>query len=451
MTAASPAEFTRGPLDDPPMSRAQIGVLAFAILLATLDGYDLLGMAFVAPVLSQAWALDRTTLGLLLSTSLVGMAVGSLAISPLADVKGRKPMVFAAILLMILGSLLSAFCVNVPQLAICRVLTGIGVGAMVPLTATIASEFASARHRAFAVALTTIGMPLGSIMGGLVASLLLARFSWQSVFLSGAVAGTLLLPIVAFILPESPAFLIARRPKDALKRVNRTLARLDRTGLSELPRSASAPRASYRSLFSPGMVGMTLGFSTITVLVSTTAYYLINWLPQLITEAGYPPSVGSLASATSSIVGLVAGIAFGALANRLGPARLASGAMMGFGLAIATFGFVPPVLVLLVLSAAACGFFLSGCTGIFYATVAASFPPLSRVSGLGFAMGTGRIVSIAGPALAGWLFARGLGRAEVSLVFAVGPILAGFLLIAISRRRNEVIGVPSAAPTEGNG
>ena len=421
-------------LDVSPMSRMQISVLFIAVLLAMMDGFDLLGMAYVAPALSHAWGIGKGTLGFLLSTSLIGMALGSLALSPLADVTGRKPMVLSSIGLVVAGSLLSALCHAVPTLAACRVLTGIGIGTMVPLTTTIASEFANTTRRPFAIAATTVGLPAGSIVGALVAAVLLEHVGWPAVFVSGAIAGALLLPVIMLWLPESPSFLIARRPSDALERLNRILLRLDRPALSELPPEAASKRASYRSLFAPELIGITLRLGAVQILVSTTAYYFISWLPQVIADLGFPASTASLASAVSSVVGMISGLLFGFFAARFGPVRLASIAMIGFGLAIMAFGFTPPVLVMLILAAGACGVFLNGATGIFYATVSASFPPLSRASGIGFVIGIGRVFSISGPALAGWLFSTGLGRGAVSLIFGIAPILAGVLLIATARR-----------------
>lgn len=425
-----------GLMDASPMSRAQISVLCIAVLLSMLDGFDLLGMAFVAPALTKEWGLDKATLGFLLSTSLIGMAIGSLILSPFGDVVGRKPMVLGSIVLMIVGSLLSALCHTVPQLAACRILTGVGMGTLIPLGTTIASEFASLRYRPLAIAATTIGLPAGSIVGGLIASILLEHVGWTSVFVSGAVAGALLLPFVAWGLPESPAFLIARRPKGALERLNRVLSRLGRPIVADMPVAPSGKRPAYRDLFAHELIGTTLRFVAIQILVSTTAYYLINWLPQLVSDLGFPPSTGSLASAVSSVVGMVSGLTFGAIAARVGPAGLAAAGMIGFGLAIAAFGLVPPVFGLVLLAAAACGFFLNGCTGIFYATVASGFPASSRVSGIGFVMGIGRVFSVAGPSMAGWMFASGLGRAEVSLIFGCAPILAGILLFSSGPRRN---------------
>ena len=435
MTNVTTAGEEQGLLDASPMTRAQIAVICVATLLAALDGYDVLGMAFVAPAVSHAWHLEKAVIGLLLSTSLMGMAIGSILLAPLADTTGRKPLVFGGIALMVLGSLLSALSHTVPMLAACRILTGIGIGVMVPLTTTLASEFASAKGRSFAVAVTTTGFAAGSALGGLIAGLLLKQYEWPAVFLSGAVVGIVLLPIVAFALPESPAFLVSRRAANAMERLNGVLSRLGRPVLTVLPAAPPAKRASYAALFTPAMIGMTLTYAAVMILVSTATYYLLNWMPQLIVDAGFTPSQGSLVSAMPAVVGLVFGLLWGLAANRFGPARLAAIAATGLGCAMIAFGFTPPVLGLLMLAAGVCGVFAGGSAALFYATMAATLPPLVRVTGIGLVIGLGRVFSVAGPAVAGVLFSAGMTRSGVSLIFACLPILAGVLLFLVSLPR----------------
>ena len=425
----------RGLLDASPMTSAQIMVVGVAVLLAALDGYDVLAMAFVAPAVSHVWHLQKAVLGLLLATSLMGMAIGSILLAPLADALGRKPLVFGGILLMILGSLLSAFSHTAPSLAACRILTGIGV--LVPLTTTLASEFASARGRSFAVAATTTGYAAGSAIGSLIAAMLLRRYEWPAVFISGTLAGLVLLPVAAFALPESPVFLISRRTTGALERLNGVLSRLGRPVLAMLPEAAPVKRASYAALFTPAMIGMTATYSAVMILVSAATYYLLNWLPQLIADAGFTPSQGALVSAMPALVGMVAGLLWGLAANRFGPARLAAISAVGLGCAMIVFGLTPPVLGLLLLSSGLIGVCAGGCAGLFYATMAATLPPLVRVTGIGLVIGLGRVFSVAGPALAGLLFSAGLTRAGVTLIFAGAPILAGVLLFVSSRPRPQ--------------
>lgn len=430
----------QGLLDASPMTRAQLMVIAVAILLSALDGFDVLGTAFVAPAVSKLWHLDKVVIGFLLSTSLMGMAFGSIVLSPLADIFGRKPLVFSGVALMTLGSLLSALSHNVPELAACRILTGVGIGLMVPLTTTIAAEFSSAKSRSFVVAASTTGFAAGSVIGGLMASVLLKQFGWPSVFLSGAIAGLALLPVVAFGLLESPAYLLSSRKVDALERLNKVLSRLGRPVLAALPQAATAKRASYAAILTPTMIRTTLTYAAVMVLISTATYYLLNWMPQLIADAGFTPSQGSLVSAAPSLVGMFAGLLWGLAANRYGPARLSAISAVGLGCAMIAFGFTPPVLGLLLLSSAFCGVFAGGCAGLFYATMAASLPPQARVSVIGFVIGMGRVFSALGPAVAGVLFAAGLTRSSVSLIFACAPIVAGLLLFLVTR--------PKPAPLE---
>ena len=437
MNKVTTAGGAQGLLDASPMTRAQLGVVAVSVLLAALDGFDVLGTAFVAPALTKAWHLDRAVIGFLLSTSLMGMAFGSIVLSPLADIFGRKPLVFFGVALMTLGSLLSALSGDVPQLAACRILTGIGIGVMVPLTTTIAAEFSSAKSRSFAVAASTVGFSGGSVLGGLVAAVLLKQFEWHAVFISGAMAGLLLLPVIAFALPESPAYLVSSRKADALERLNKVLARLGRPVLAAIPQAAKAARIPFLASLTPTLVRMMLTYSAVMVLIATATYYLLNWMPQLIADAGFTPSQGSLVSAAPSMVGMVAGLLWGLAANRYGPARLAAIAAVGLGCAMIAFGFTPPVLGLLVLSASLCGLFSGGCAALFYATMAATLPPAARVSVIGFVIGMGRVFSILGPATAGLMFAAGLTRSSVSLIFACAPILAGLLLFLVTRPKPE--------------
>ena len=422
---------SRNPLDATPMSGRQILIIALAVVLAALDGFDALSMAFVAPALGKAWSLGRATTGLLLSSGLVGMALGSLLISPSADVVGRKPVILGGLFLMTAGSLMSAAAESVVMLAGSRVFTGLGIGVMIALTTSIAGEFSNSRRRPLAISITTVGLAVGGVVGGLVAAALLHSGAWQRVFMVGAVAGGCLLASVAVALPESPAYLIARQPPRALIRLNRVLDRLAQPRVTQLPPAPLRNQVSYKVLFAPGMTAVTLRLAAVQILVVTSASYIASWLPQFVSDAGFPVATASLVSAVGGGCGIVGALLFGALATRVGPPRLAAFTMVATGVSLASLGLVPPVLILLFMTAGAAGFFGSGGIGVFYAALSASFAPLSRTSGLGFVMGVGRAFSAVGPAAAGWLFAQGFTRGQVSLAVALGPLLAGVLLTSL--------------------
>ncbi len=417
------------PLDDQPIRGRQVLVLITAVLLAALDGYDALSMALVAPALTRDWHLSKSVVGVLLSSSLVGMALGAIVLSPLADKLGRRAVVLGAVVILTLGAALSAASGSVPALAASRVLTGTGIGVMVAMTTLISAEFANARRRPIAVAaVATLGFPIGGIMGGLASAALLRHATWHWVFLTGSIFGVIMFLLVAFTLPDSPAFLIARRSPNALAAANRVLARLGQPGMTELPVVEAGPRARYGLLFGSELLPIVLRLMATAILIATSSYYIINWLPQMVVDAGFTPAQGSLVSALSGLVGFVGGVAFAGFANRFRPTRVAAVAMVGGAFGLAAVGLVPPLIPLFVMSAGVLGFCMAGTTGMLYAIMTESFPASLRASGIGLVMGAARIASAAGPAIAGVLFAHGMTRAGVSLIFAIGPLIAAVLI-----------------------
>ncbi len=435
--SALPAQWlSNNPLDHVAVRPRQILILAAAVLLAALDGYDALSMAFVAPVLQRDWHLAKDVIGLLLSCSLGGMAVGAIALSPLADKLGRRFVVLSAIGILTAGMAISAASASIPMLAASRVLTGIGIGVMVAMTTLISAEFTNVRRRSLAVAaVATMGFPLGGVLGGLASSAILKAATWHWVFLTGSIAGVTLFGFVALVLPESPVFLVARRAPDALERVNRVLGRLSQPGLAQLPPATDRRQGSYALLFAPPIRTVVLRLAATAILIATSSYYILNWLPLMVVDAGFTPAQGSLVSALSGLIGFVGGVAFASFASRFPPTKVAATAMAAAALALAAVGLVPAVISLFVVAAGILSFCLAGTTGMLYAIMTDSFPTALGASGMGLVMGSARIASATGPALAGLMFAHGMTRASVSLIFAVGP-LVGAVLIGTFRHQS---------------
>ena len=121
--AASPLVLER-------MTPFQWTAIAICVLLNMLDGFDVMVMAFTAPHVSADWALSGKLLGIMLSAGLVGMALGSFLLAPLADRWGRRPMIMLCLVILTVGMALSAQASNAWQLGALRVFTGVGIGGM---------------------------------------------------------------------------------------------------------------------------------------------------------------------------------------------------------------------------------------------------------------------------------------------------------------------------------
>ncbi|WP_242140952.1 MFS transporter [Sphingomonas sp. TREG-RG-20F-R18-01] len=419
------------------MSRAQVRAVALTVALSALDGYDVLSVTFAAPAISHDWGVGKVALGVVLSSGLAGMALGSFLLAPLADVFGRRRMVLLSLLLMTIGSLLCATAATVAQLAMWRVCTGLGIGACVAVIAPAAAEFSNARWRSFSLAAMATGYPAGGLAGGLLAAALLRSSGWPAVFVAGAAIGTAMLVTVAALLPESPAFLLARGGSDALARVNALLAKFDHSSLAELPPTSPRVRG-YAGVFSADRLASTARLAIVNILAAAVVYYVLSWLPQLVSEAGFTPSQGSLVSATLSLFGIVGGLVMGSVARRYGPERLTAIAVSVLGVVLVAFGALPAALPVLLLAAGILGFLIFATSAGFYAVLARGFDDASRASGSGFVIGTGRVASAVAPLGAGWLFAVGFERATVSVLFGGFALLAGLALAFHRSTEREV-------------
>ena len=150
MTSRVASDTLRGLFERAPMSRTQVGAVAITVILSALDGFDVLSVTFVAPAISRDWGIGKAALGVVLSSGLGGMALGSFLIAPLADTLGRRRLILVSLSLMAVGMALSATSSSLVQLAAWRVVTGLGIGACVAVINPIAAEFANARRRSLA-------------------------------------------------------------------------------------------------------------------------------------------------------------------------------------------------------------------------------------------------------------------------------------------------------------
>lgn len=435
MTSPQSISASANPLDQLPMRRGQLWVLALAMLLSALDGFDVLSMAFIAPAVGRDWHIGKDAIGLLLASGLAGMAIGATVLSPAGDIYGRKPVILGALVLMTLGTALSAAAGSVPALAGARALTGVGIGAMIAMMTLISAEFSNIRRRPLAVAaVATLGTPIGSIIGGIAASHILKTSTWHWVFITGAICGLLLFVLVAVALPESPAYLTSGRRSDALARLNRVMARLGHPGVAELPPIVSRARGPFRPLFARGMRSVLLRLMATGTLVACASYYILSWMPQMVVDAGFTSAQGSMVSALSGVLSLVGGVTFAAFASRFSLTRVSAIAMTGAALSLVAVGLVPPSLPFFIISAGALGLCLAGTAGTLFAITADAFPPAMRAAGVGLVMGGLRVGSAAGPALAGLMFAHGMTRASVSISFAIAPLIAAVLISTFRHR-----------------
>ena len=423
-------------IDNSPMGRLQYSVIALCIVLLALDGFDVLAISFAAPGIAEEWGISRGTLGIVLSMELAGMALGSVAIGGLADRHGRRPTILACLVVMAAGMLLAALADGILSLSLIRFATGLGIGGMLASVNAVAAEYANARRRSACVSLMAAGYPLGVIVGGAIASVLLARFDWRAVFEFGALVTALLIPVTWFLLPESVSFLLHRQPPRALQRVNATLGRMGHEQITALPRPGAGPaRAGWRELFSPGLLRVTLLLTVAYLAHIMTFYFILKWIPKIVVDMGFTAAYAGSVLVWANVGGLAGSIVLSALTQRFNVSVLVIAAMLGSVVMINIFGRGQADIGELALVAACAGFFTNSAVVGLYAIFAQAFPTRVRAGGTGFVIGVGRGGAVLGPVVAGFLFASGQGLATVAFVMALGSAVAALMLALLGGER----------------
>jgi len=428
------------------MSRLQVSAVILCILLNALDGFDVLAISFAAPGISVEWGIDRAALGIVLSMELIGMAAGSILIGGLADRFGRRPAILGCLVLMTAGMLLAAAAASVVLLSICRLLTGIGIGGMLASVTAMAAEFSNLRRRNISVMLMAAGYPVGVLVGGSIASLLLAWFDWRSVFLFGAVATVTLIPFTWYMMPESIEYLILRRPQHALERVNRTLARMGHAAVPALPdRAPTAPSRNWSALFAPGLARNTILLTVAYFGHIMSMYFFLKWIPKIVVDMGFSPSLAGGVLVWASVGSVAGSVLLGLLTQRYNVRGMVIITLLLSAASLIWFGRGQADLAELSLVAAMTGFFINaGVVGL-YAIFVQAFPAELRAGGVGFVIGFGRGGSMVGPIVAGFLFAAGVGLPLVALLMALGSALGAILLLGV-RTGTALDAIPITRP-----
>ena len=236
-----------------PMTPFQTRAVLICILINFIDGFDVLAIAFAAPEIAREWALEPAVLGVVFSAGLAGMVIGALFLSPLADRYGRRSLILVGLAIISVGMFTSALASDVTTLVITRLITGLGVGGMLSSLTTMVSEYSNARRQKLAVAILQAGYPVGAIIAGFVSVALVSAMGWRSIFVVGGGLSLLMLLIVWWRLPESLAFILNRRPANALPRINALLTQLGIQPVTALPEAdpAEVQQGRFLDVFTP--------------------------------------------------------------------------------------------------------------------------------------------------------------------------------------------------------
>lgn len=422
----------RAALDARPVSPYQWRLLLLLILLLVTDGYDAQVLGYVIPALAQDWGLEKAAFGPVFSANLLGLTVGSLAVTPLADRFGVRRVLLCCVVLYASLTLLMVFASSLDSLMLARFLCGIGMGGAMPSAMALMADYAPPRLRTLMVTLAACGFSLGGAAGGFVAAGFIDHYGWQAVFLAGGVAPLLLFPFLALFLPESLPRLLRDAPPYA--RLQRVTARLLPGWQVPAARIASDEPADSKltvvALFREGFARPTLLLWSTFFVSLILLYFMISWLPSLLQESGLALNQANLVTSLFLFAGTFGAVCLAWCADRMAnKAHLLAGVLLGAALFSVLVGLNHDDPRWLVPSVFAAGFCIIGGQLTLNAFVSNFYPAQVRATGTGWALGVGRFGSILGPLLGSLLLTLHMPVEQIFFFCAV-PALLGALLIS---------------------
>lgn len=407
-------------------------VLALCALTIVLDGFDTQVIGFAAPALLADWGIQKSDMAPVLALGLIGMTIGAAAGGWLGDKIGRKFAIIGSVLIFGALTAATATATNLTELAIMRLIAGLGLGGALPNTAALVGEFTPAKWRSLAVSITVVCIPVGGVVGGLFAAPILPSIGWEGLFLVAGGLPLLIAIVLYFYLPESPQFLAARETQ------SETGLQASEPGAAKTSSRTNMFREAFKQ---PHLLRDTIALWIAFFVCLLSNYLYFNWLPVMLSEAGFNISEASLGLLCYNLGGVVSGVGVAALIRRYG-SKAPMTILGAVGVITASFLIVMPLdslgslqwLMGFMFLQGAC---IAGFQVLLYVVAVHVFPVEIRATGIGSAAGIGRIGGVVASAL-GAIILAAMGSPGFFTTIAVSMTIASLCLIAVRRQVKRV-------------
>lgn len=421
-------------------ARTAAWVAGIACTALIFDGFDLTIYGTVLTTLmadpSHIGALDAATAGSLGSYALIGVLIGALICGSIGDYVGRRRIILVGIAWFSIGMFVTALSTSIFAFGAMRLITGIGLGAILATAGATIAEFAPAGRRNLYNAIVYSGIPAGGVLAALLGMILLEPLGWRGLFMIGATPILFLLPIAFFKLPESPRWLLSRGRREEAE----ALSLKTGTPLLEevvVQKAGATPaKTGFSAVFSSQfrLGAILLGFMSFSGLLLT--YGLNTWLPKIMESYGYGKTYSLAFLLVLNSGAVIGGVVASKLADRRGPQFIVATTFViaAITLVLMTFQFPLPVLFMFIGIA---GVGTLGTQVLIYGFTSNYFTTNARAAGVAWCSGFGRLGGIFGPLIGGWLVAAGLGGATAFYIFG-GVALFGALVTVLVPRQKAV-------------
>ncbi|WP_029514174.1 MFS transporter [Nesterenkonia sp. F] len=404
------------------------------------DAWDVSLNGVLIPLLSEEWDLTAAQAGLIGTANLIGMAVGAVLWGTIADRIGRRRAFAWTLLVFSLFTLAGVLTTDITWFVAFRFLAGVGLGGCVPVDYALVGEFTPAKHRGRVLTAMDGWWPIGATLAGVVSAWLVGTWGDWRLPLLAMILPAMLIFSVRLGMPESPLFLIRQGRLDEARRIIDRL--VERTGATPRDYVLHAGVPAQR-LGLGGIVTqlrrvwehswrITLVAWLLFLAVMTVYYIALQWMPQVLIEAGYEQSRAFITSAGMAGVGLLGVIVSTLLVELLGrrlllavTAPAATALLVGLGGVL----HLPDAVLTMVLGY---GLLIQVAIPVLYTYVSELYPTALRGSGFGWASTISRIGAGVGPLLFMGQLEPALGLSGAFAVCLAGVVVAVAVMLVLA-------------------
>lgn len=419
-----------------PIPRRVLGIAAIASTAVIFDGYDLQALAYSLPKIVATWHISPVEAGLLASYTFVGLFVGAVGLGAVGDRWGRKRTLVAGVIVFALFMGTAGFAQSYTQFAILRFCAAIGMGGVLPGTIAMLSEYVPVHRRGRMVAVSAGCFTFGFAVAAAAATVIVPHFGWRPLFHLSYLA-LVVAALIALRVPESVQYLAVRRQFDrAVATIRKVYPAIWEIARDADPETffASARRSDgrthFRALWTKHYLGSTISISLLYLFLQFVVYALDFWMVSLLVTHGLSLVNSYSYAIEQALAATAGGFVLGWVLDRVNPFAAMTVAFAAGGVCLIGFGFATSVVALYTLNALA-GALIIGGQNVVHTLVMGVYGPEARASGLGWALGIGRLGGLLGPLIGGYLVKLSLPFPVYFLVFAIPAVLCAITVLVL--------------------
>lgn len=403
-------------------------IFFFLGMAMVFDGYDYMVVSYTMPQISAEWGLNKIQTGSLSSWSLFGLIIGGAVAGIISDKIGRRKTLIYSIAAYSLLTIPIYFVQSFEWYAFFRVLTGVGLGACIPVVTTIFSETTPTNRRALFITFGMAWMIIGWVLGGLIPTVVVPLYGWRLCYLIGGVP-LLYAIFLYFRMHESAYWLASKGRRTEAVKVLQDIEKVATGRVTDWdPNALAVPPKSKvvgpKALFSKDYRAATAGV-WITYFCGCFIVYGINaWLPSLMLEKGLKLSSAYGLAIANNAAAVLANCSTGFVAEIIGRRKnLISSYFIG-GASILIMAFVPSNFIAILAANIFMGFAINYAITAVQPLMAESYPTDFRNTGVSWCQAFGRLGGALAPIVAGLIMTMNLGP-QMSFLFYIIPAMIG--------------------------